>query len=196
MALSAISAESIKIIFSYFFSGGLMGKTKENLLKAFAGESQARNKYDFFASVARKEGFEQIAAIFEEAALNEKEHAKRVFKLLNELGDTKKNLKAAAAGENHEWTKMYPKFEKAAREEGQKEAADFFKEVAEVEEQHEKRYKKLLENIEKGIVFKRDSVVEWKCRNCGYIHKGKEAPEVCPACLHPRSFYELRCQNY
>jgi rubrerythrin len=156
-----------------------MGKTKENLLKAFAGESQARNKYDFFASVARKEGFEQIAAIFEEAALNEKEHAKRVFKLLNELGDTKKNLKAAAAGENHEWTKMYPKFEKAAREEG-----------------HEKRYKKLLENIEKGIVFKRDSVVEWKCRNCGYIHKGKEAPEVCPACLHPRSFYELRCQNY
>jgi len=173
-----------------------MKKTTENLKTAFAGESQARNKYTYFASVARKAGFEQIAAVFEETADNEKEHAKRIFKLLNMLGDTEQNLKAAAEGENFEHTKMYPEFEKEARKEGFTEAADFFKEVAEIEEHHEKRYLKLLENIKKDKVFKKNKVVKWKCRNCGYIHEGKEAPETCPACKHPRSFFELLCENY
>ena len=173
-----------------------MNKTEENLWKAFAGESQARNKYTYFASVARKEGFEQIAAIFQETADNEKEHAEMIFKFLKELRDTKQNLKKAAEGENYEWTEMYPGFEKVAREEGLTEIADFFKEVAEVEEKHEDRYLKLLKNVEEGKVFKRDQVVKWKCRNCGYIHEGKEAPKECPACRHPQSFYELRCENY
>lgn len=173
-----------------------MKKTIENLKTAFAGESQARNKYTYFASVARKAGFEQIAAIFDETADNEKEHAKRIFKLLNMLGDTEQNLKHAAEGENFEHTKMYPEFEKTARQEGATEAAEFFKEVAEVEEHHEKRYLKLLENLKKDKVFKKEKAVKWKCRNCGYIHEGKEAPESCPACKHPRSFFELLCEGY
>jgi len=173
-----------------------LGKNEENLKAAFAGESQARNKYTFYASVARKEGFEQIASIFEETADNEKEHAKRIFKILDMLGDTKQNLKTAAEGENYEHTKMYPEFEKIARQEGKQEVAEFFKEVAEVEEKHEKRFATLLKNLEQGKVFKRDKVVRWKCRNCGYIHEGKEAPEVCPVCKHPQSFYELLCENY
>ncbi len=173
-----------------------MSRTEENLWKAFAGESQARNKYTYFASVARKEGYEQIAGIFYETADNEKEHAKRILKFLQGIGDTRANLKAAIEGENYEWSQMYPQFEKEAREEGYQEIADFFKEVAEVEEEHEKRYKALLENIEQGKVFKKDKVVKWKCRNCGYIHEGEEAPQICPACAHPQSFYELWCPNY
>lgn len=173
-----------------------MSKTEENLKTAFSGESQARNKYTFFASVARKEGFEQIAAIFEETADNEKEHAKRIFEFLKGIGDTKKNLKAAIKGENYEWTEMYPGFEKEALEEGMTEIANFFKEVAEVEEEHEKRYNALLKNLEAGTVFKKDKVVKWHCRNCGYVHSGKEAPKECPACEHPQSFFELLCENY
>ena len=171
-------------------------KTEENLKAAFAGESQARNKYSYFASVARKAGFEQIAAIFLETADNEKEHAKRIFDFLNGCGDTVANLKAAAEGENYEWTDMYPGFEEIAREEGFKEIADFFKEVAEVEEEHEKRYLALLNNVEQGKVFKKDKAVKWKCRNCGYIHEGSEAPKECPACAHPQSYYELLAENY
>ncbi len=171
-------------------------KTEENLKAAFAGESQARNKYTFFASVARNEGFEQISGIFLETADNEKEHAKRIFDFLKGIGDTKANLRAAAEGENYEWTKMYPGFEKVAREEGFTEIAEFFKEVAEVEEQHEKRYLALLKNVSEGKVFKKDRPVKWKCRNCGYVHEGKTAPEVCPACKHPQSFYELLCECY
>lgn len=173
-----------------------MKKTMENLWKAFAGESQARNKYTFFANAARKEGFEQIAAIFEETADNERAHAEKIYEFIKELGKTEKNLKTASAGEHYEWTEMYPAFEKAAREEGMREIAAFFKEVAEVEEQHEKRYRKLLENIEKKVVFKRDAAVKWKCRNCGYVHAGKEPPKECPACKKPRSYYELLCENY
>jgi rubrerythrin len=184
-------------------------ETEKNILRAIAGESMARNKYTFFASAARKEGFEQIAAIFEETADNEKEHAKRLMKLLKggekstlenydfpKSDKTVVNLEHAAAGENWEYTKMYPEFEKIAREEGQTEIADVFKEIAEVEERHEKRYLKLKENVEKGQVFKRDSEVFWKCRNCGYVHKGKEAPKTCPACAHPQAFFELFCENY
>jgi len=171
-------------------------KTEKNLLTAFAGESQARNKYTFFASVARKAGFEQMSGIFLETADNEKEHAKRIFDLLKGIGDTKANLRAAADGENYEWTKMYPEFEKVAREEGFKEIAEFFKEVAEVEEQHEKRYLALLKNVSEEKVFKKDRTVKWKCRNCGYVHEGATAPEICPTCKHPRSFYELLCENY
>ena len=171
-------------------------KTEQNLLAAFAGESQARNKYTYFASVAKKEGFEQMAGIFLETADNEKEHAERVFSFLNGIGDTKANLKASAEGENDEWTEMYPEFEKIAREEGFTEIAEFFQEVAEVEEQHEKRYNALLKNLEEGKVFKRDEVVKWKCRNCGYVHEGKEAPELCPACDHAQSYCELLCENY
>jgi rubrerythrin len=186
-----------------------MSKTEENLLKAFAGESQARNRYTFFASVARKEGFEQIAAIFEETADNEKEHAKVFFKHLKggdltieatypagKIGTTTENLLAAAEGEKLEWGTIYPDFEKTAREEGFNEVADSFKEIAEVEEKHEKRYRKLLENVKNKTVFKKDKVVKWKCRNCGYVHEGKEAPKTCPACKHPQSFYELLCENY
>jgi rubrerythrin len=171
-------------------------KTEQNLLTAFAGESQARNKYTYFASVAKKEGYEQISAIFQETADNEKEHAELWFKFLNGIGDTPANLQAAADGEHYEWTDMYAEMEKDAREEGFPEIADFFKEVAEVEEQHEKRYLALLKNLKEGKVFKRDKEVKWKCRNCGYIHTGTEAPERCPACDHPQSYYELWTQPY
>jgi len=186
-----------------------MSKTDENLLKSFAGESQARNRYTYFASVARKEGFEQIAAIFEETADNEKEHAKIFFKYMKggdvtieasypfgKIGTTTENLLAAAEGEKMEWGILYPNFEKIAREEGFKDVAESFKEIAEVEMQHEKRYRKLLENVKKNTVFKKNKVVKWKCRNCGYVHEGKEAPDQCPACKHPQSFYELLCENY
>jgi len=173
-----------------------MGKTEENLKFAFAGESQARNKYTFFAEVARKEGFEQIAAIFEETAANEKAHAERLLGLLKGIGNTKQNLKTAIDGEHYEWTQMYPTFEKEARKEGLTEIADALKEIGEVEEQHEKRYRKLLKNLEERKVFKKEEVVKWKCRNCGYIHEGKEPPEKCPACGYPRGFYELLCENY
>jgi len=184
-------------------------KTEKSLLASFAGESQARNRYTYFAGVARKAGYEQIAAIFLETADNEKEHAKRFFKLLEGgeveiaasypagiISDTVSNLEAAAAGENLEWTKLYKEAEEIARQEGFEEIATQFKEIAEVEEQHEKRYRKLLKNIKERKVFKKDAVVRWKCRNCGYIHEGKEAPEECPACAHPQAFYELLCENY
>ena len=171
-------------------------KTEANIMEAFAGESQARNKYTYFASVAKKEGYEQIAGIFLETADNEKEHAKRLIKFVNVIGNTAENLKAAATGENYEWTSMYKEFEQVAREEGFNEIADVFREIGEVEEEHEKRYIKLLENIEKGIVFKRDQPVKWRCRNCGYVHEGTEAPKVCPACAHPQSYYELMAENY
>ena len=184
-------------------------RTEKNLLKAFAGESQARNRYTYFASQARKEGYEQISAIFLETADNEKEHAKRFFKFLEGgevqitaaypagvIGDTAANLEAAADGENLEWTKLYKEAEEIAREEGFEEIADVFMEIAEVEEQHEIRYRKLLENVKEGKVFKKDTVVKWKCRNCGYVHEGKEAPEECPACAHPQAYYELLSENY
>ncbi len=184
-------------------------KTEKNLLASFAGESQARNRYTYFASAAKKAGYEQISAIFLETADNEKEHAKRFFKLLKGgeaeikasypagvIGDTAQNLEAAAAGENLEWRKLYKEAEEVARQEGFEEIAKQFKEIAEVEEQHEKRYRKLLKNIKEGKVFKKDAVVKWKCRNCGYIHEGKEAPKECPACVHPQAFYELLCKNY
>jgi rubrerythrin len=171
-------------------------KTEANIMEAFAGESQARNKYTYFASVAKKEGYEQIAGIFLETADNEKEHAKRLIKFVDLIGNTADNLKEAAKGENYEWTSMYKQFEQVAREEGFNEIADVFREIGEVEEEHEKRYLKLLENIEKGIVFKRDQPVKWRCRNCGYVHEGAEAPKVCPACAHPQSYYELMAENY
>jgi len=171
-------------------------KTEKNLLAAFAGESQARNKYSYFASQAKKEGYEQIAAIFQETADNEKEHAKKEFKFLKGIGDTKANLLAAAEGENHEWTSMYPEFAKVAREEGFTKIAKVFEEIAKVEKEHEKRYKKLLKNLEEGNVFKKDNPVMWKCRNCGYIYEGTEPPKICPACDHPQSYYELLGENY
>jgi rubrerythrin len=171
-------------------------KTEQNLWTAFAGESQARNKYTYFAQVAKEAGYEQIAAIFIETAENEREHAKREFEFLKGIGDTAENLQAAADGENYEWTDMYAGFEKTAREEGFDEIADFFKEVAEVEEEHEKRYLALLKNVKEGKVFKKDKVVRWKCRNCGYVHEGPEAPETCPACAFPQSYYELMVENY
>jgi len=171
-------------------------KTEQNLLAAFAGESQARNKYTYFATVAKEEGFEQIAGIFLETAENEREHAKREFDFLKGVGNTSANLKTAAEGENYEHTQMYPGFEQAAREEGFSEIADFFKEVAEVEEEHEKRYLALLKNLKEGEVFKKDKVVRWKCRNCGYVHEGTEAPEECPACGFSQSYYELMAENY
>ncbi len=184
-------------------------QTEKNLLKAFAGESQARNRYTFFASVAKKAGFEQIAAIFQETADNEKEHAEIFFKHLEggdvtieadypagKISSTLENLLAAADGERLEWGTLYPDFEKVAREEGFKNVAESFKEIAEVEEKHEKRYRKLLENVKAKKVFRRDKVVKWKCRNCGYVHTGKSAPKVCPACKHAQSYYELLCENY
>ncbi len=171
-------------------------KTEQSLLTAFAGESQARNKYTYFSQMAKDEGFEQIAAIFMETAENEREHAKREFEFLKGIGDTAANLQAAADGENYEWTDMYPGMENIAREEGFTEIADFFKEVAEVEEEHEKRYLALLKNVKEGMVFKRDKEAKWKCRNCGYIHKGTEAPKECPACAFPQSYYELMAENY
>lgn len=171
-------------------------RTEQNLKAAFAGESQARNKYSFFSGVARKEGYEQIAGIFEETADNEKEHAKRLFKFLEGIGDTRANLKAAAEGENYEHTVMYRDFERIAREEGFHEIADVFREIGEVEEHHENRYLKLLSNIQSDRVFKRSEPARWKCRNCGYVHEGLEAPAVCPACAHPRAYYELLGENY
>lgn len=167
-----------------------MTKTEDNLKKAFEGESQARNKYDYFAKVARKEGFHYIAKIFEETALNEMQHAKEEFKLLKGIGDTVENLKEAIAGENHEHTEMYPQMKKDAEEEGNSRAAELFQEISEVEEHHEDRYKKLLEMLEKGTLYKRDKKIKWKCSMCGYVHEGTEPPEVCPACKHPKEYYE------
>ena len=171
-------------------------KTEQNLHAAFAGESQARNKYTYFASVAKKEGYNQIAAIFEETAANEKEHAKMWFKLLSGIGDTTANLKAAAEGENYEWTDMYTEFARVAREEGFDAIATMFERVAEVEKEHEERYKKLLANVEGGKVFIREDVVMWQCTNCGAIVIGKEAPELCPVCAHPKAFFQIKPENY
>ncbi len=171
-------------------------RTEANLAYAFSGESQARNKYTYFASTAKKEGYEQIAAIFTETADNEKEHAKMWFKLLGGIGSTPENLIAAAAGENEEWTQMYKEFAEVAREEGFDYIAKLFEGVAEIEKSHEERYLKLLENLKNGAVFERDGECIWVCRNCGHIHKGKSAPEVCPVCAHPQSYFELRATNY
>lgn len=184
-------------------------QTEKNLLTAFAGESQARNRYTFFASVARKEGYEQIANIFTETAGNEKEHAEVFFNYLEGgdveiaapypagiIGDTNANLEAAADGEKMEWSEIYADFEKTARNEGFNEVATSFKEIAEVEEFHEKRYRKLAANVGAGEVFKKKTTVKWHCTNCGYIHEGTEAPEVCPACKHAQAYYELLAENY
>jgi rubrerythrin len=184
-------------------------KTEKNLLTAFAGESQARNRYTYFASEARKAGFEQISAIFMETAENEKEHAKVFFKLLpggeaevqaafpsGVIGDTAANLAAAAAGELHEHSVMYPEFAKVAAEEGFADISRGFRAIAAVEKQHEKRYNELLANVREGKVFKKDDVVRWKCRNCGYVHTGREAPDLCPACSHEKSFFELLLENW
>lgn len=184
-------------------------RTEKNLLLAFAGESQARNRYTYFASQAKKEGYEQIAAVFSETADNEKEHAKRLFKFLaggeveiqgsfpaGVIGTTAENLKASAAGENHEHTQMYPQFAAVAEEEGLKEIAAVFRAIAVAEKAHEERFLAFLRNVEAGQVFRRDQVVKWRCRNCGYVHEGKEAPEVCPACDHPQAYYELLVANY
>ena len=172
-------------------------KTEQNLMTAFAGESQARNKYTYYASKAKKDGYEQIAAIFEETANNEKEHAKMWFKLLHGgIPDTVANLADAAAGENYEWTDMYATFAKEAEEEGFDEIARQFRGVAAIEKTHEERYRKLLANIDGGIVFSRDGDAVWECRNCGHIHIGKMAPEVCPVCAHPKAYFQLRKENY
>jgi rubrerythrin len=184
-------------------------RTEQNLLKAFAGESQARMRYDYFTKQAKKEGLEQIAAIFEETAINEKEHAKRFFKFLEgrmveitatypagKIGTTLENLKAAADGENEEWTELYPEFARIAEEEGFKEVAVAFKMIAKVEKAHEDRYRKLYDNLQEGMVFERGDTLVWKCRNCGYLHEGKKAPKTCPACLHPQSYFEIKEQNY
>ncbi len=184
-------------------------KTEQNLLKSFAGESQARMRYDYFASKAKKEGLEQIAAIFAETALNEKEHAKRFFKFLEgsmveitatypagKIGTTMENLKASADGENEEWTELYPEFAKVAEEEGFREVAAAFKMIAKVEAAHEDRFRTLYNNLEEGKVFKRGDKVVWKCRNCGFIHEGTAAPKMCPACLHPQSYFEIQESNY
>jgi len=188
-------------------------KTAENLMKAFAGESQARNRYTYYAAIAKKEGYVQIQNIFLETAENEKEHAKRFFKFLNEslkdevveinnatypvsLGDTRSNLLAAARGENEEWADLYPHFADVADEEGFNEIAEVFRRIAEIEKHHEARYRKLLENLENDKVFKKDTVVRWKCNNCGYIHTGEEAPAECPACAHPQGFCEVFVETY
>ena len=173
-------------------------KTEKNLWEAFAGESQARNKYNFFASKARKDGFEQIAAIFEETANNEREHAKLWFKELNggEVPSTEENLLAAAEGENYEWTDMYDTFAKIAEEEGFTAIAAKFRAVAAIEKEHEERYRKLLKNIKDGLVFSRDGDKIWVCRNCGHVHVGKDAPEICPVCSHPQAFFEIKAENY
>ena len=173
-------------------------KTEQNLMTAFAGESQARNKYTYFASKAKKEGYEQIAAIFQETADNEKEHAKLWFKLLNggEIATTEENLKAAAEGENYEWTDMYAEFAKTAKEEGFARIAYLFEEVGKIEKEHEERYLKLLENVKEGKVFEAGEVKIWKCRNCGHIVVGTSAPEVCPVCNHPKAFFEIKAENY
>jgi rubrerythrin len=184
-------------------------ETEKNLLKAFAGESQAKNRYEFFAKVARKEGYEQIAALFEETAENEQSHAKQFFKFLEggpveitaiypagTISSTADNLFAAASGENEEWTKLYPEFERIAREEGFKEVANIFKLIAKIEAEHETRFSKLLENIQSGRVFEREEKVRWKCRKCGYVHEGTKPLENCPACNHPKSYFELKESNY
>nr|WP_321409635.1 rubrerythrin family protein [uncultured Carboxylicivirga sp.] len=184
-------------------------KTEQNLLKAFAGESQARMRYNYFAKQAQKEGLEQIASIFMETADQEKEHAKRFFKFLEGgmveitasypagiIGDTKANLEAAANGENEEWTELYPEFARIAEEEGFKEVAVAFKMIAKVEAHHEARYRKLFDNLMDGKVFERDGKVTWMCRNCGFIHEGAKAPKNCPACLHPQSYFEINKTNY
>ncbi|HKM92257.1 MAG TPA: rubrerythrin family protein [Prolixibacteraceae bacterium] len=184
-------------------------KTEQNLLKAFAGESQARNRYTYFAKVAKKEGLEQMSAIFMETAENEMEHAKSFFKFLEGgmveitasypagiIGTTLENLEAAADGENEEWTELYPEFARIAEEEGFKQIAMVFKQIAKVEKHHEERYRKLYDNLESGKVFKRDGKVIWKCRNCGFIHEGSVAPQKCPACDHPQSYFEINCDNF
>ena len=184
-------------------------QTEKNLLAAFAGESQARNRYTYFASQAKKEGYEQIAAIFEETANQEKEHAKREFKFLKGgeveitasfpagvIGNTIENLKAAAAGEHYETTEMYPEFAEVAEKEGFNEVAKVFRAIAVAEKRHEERYLALAKNIADGVVFKREKPVRWVCRNCGYVHEGPEAPDVCPACAHPQSYYEIEAANY
>ena len=184
-------------------------QTEKNLLAAFAGESQARNRYSFFASKAKKEGYEQIAAVFQETADNEKEHAEVFFKHLQGgdvefmaeypagvIGTTEQNLLAAADGEKMEWGTLYPDFSETAEKEGFPMVAHSFKKIAEVEAYHERRYRKLLDNVKKNKVFKKEKVVKWKCRNCGYVHEGKEAPDVCPACQHPQSYYEIWNEAY
>ncbi len=172
-------------------------KSEANLLTAFAGESQARNKYTYFASKAKKDGYTQIAEIFEETANNEKEHAKMWFKLLHgQVGDTLQNLKEAADGENYEWTDMYAGFAQTAREEGFPEIAHLFEGVAAIEKEHEERYRKLAANIENGLVFSRDGDAIWQCRNCGHIVVGKAAPQVCPVCAHPQAYFQLKPANY
>ena len=171
-------------------------KTEQNLMAAFAGESQARNKYTYFASVAKKEGYEQIAAYFEATANNEKEHAKLWFKALGELKTTAENLVSAAAGENGEWTEMYKRMAKEAKEEGFDRLAAQFEAVAKIEAEHEKRYLALLQNIKDGKVFEKSEEVVWECRNCGHLHVGTNAPKVCPVCVHPQSYFELRKENY
>ncbi|MGN0173576.1 MAG: rubrerythrin [Acutalibacteraceae bacterium] len=173
-------------------------KTEKNLMEAFAGESQARNKYTYYASKAKKDGYVQIANIFEETAANEKEHAKLWFKYLHDgaIPDTKTNLKDAAEGENFEWTDMYARMAKEAREEGFEEIAAKFELVGKIEKEHEERYLKLLENVEKGLVFSKDGDVIWQCANCGHIVIGKQAPEVCPACNHPQSYFQVKAENY
>jgi len=184
-------------------------KTEQNLLKSFAGESQARMRYDYFASQAKKEGLEQISAIFTETALNEKEHAKRFFKFLEgrnveitatypagKIGTTLENLKASAEGENEEWTELYPEFARIAEEEGFKEIALAFTMIAKVEKAHENRFTKLYNNLEEGRVFERDNKIVWKCRNCGFLHEAEKAPKKCPACLHPQSYFEIKENNY
>jgi rubrerythrin len=184
-------------------------RTEQNLLKAFAGESQARNRYEFFASAARKEGYEQIAALFLETASQEKEHAKRFFKFLEggmveitaaypagKIGTTAENLKASATGENEEWTQLYQHFSETAREEGFAEIAGAFKLIAKVEAEHEKRYLKLLKNLEEKTVFTKPKKTRWVCRNCGYVHEGEKAPDKCPACQHPQAYFEEKAENY
>lgn len=184
-------------------------RTERNLLTAFAGESQARNRYTFFASQAKKEGYEQIAAIFLETADNEKEHAKRLFRFLEGgeveiagsfpagvIADTLTNLKSAAAGEHYEHTKMYPEFAKVAEEEGFPEIAAVLRAIARAEQGHEERYRRLIANLEQGKVFRRDEPVVWRCRNCGYLHEGTEPPAICPSCDHPKAFFEVQCANY
>lgn len=171
-------------------------RTEKNLEIAFAGESQARNKYNYFASVAKKEGYEQVAAIFEATANNEKEHAKLWAKALGIIGDTKSNLKSAAEGENYEWTVMYKEFAEVAREEGFLEIAARMEGVLKIEKNHEDRYLALLNNIESGKVFSRDEAVVWECRNCGHKHVGAKAPEVCPVCAHPKAYFEIEGKNY
>ncbi len=171
-------------------------KTEKNLMEAFAGESQARNKYTYFASVARKEGYQQIAAIFEETANNEKEHAKLWFKALGELGDTTQNLLSAAEGEKYEWTEMYKDFAEDAEKEGFTELAEQFRMVAEIEKVHEERFRKLLKNIKTKQVFEKAEEILWECRNCGHLLVSKKAPDICPVCAHPQGFFEVRKENY